>query len=149
MEQPSKGMLEMQAKMQADLPRQNQRGRPVSRETKVGRLISDRQLRVYAIAANANISPRVMSEYCAGRRSFSQHHLLALCRVLEVTPDQILEDEDLEGYEDEVTELTDAESSTGGIHTTKSITDLQREHARRLGNNLPGPAVSRLRQEAQ
>lgn len=80
-----------------------------------------------------------MTEYCAGRKQFTQIHLLSLCRVLEVTPDQILEDVD-EGYTDEVTDLTDSTTSTGGIHKTKTIKDLQRDQEQRLG-----PRVSRLR----
>lgn len=123
------------------LEKPNQRGRPISRETKLGRLISDRGYRAYSIAANANISPRILTEYCGGRRTFTQQHILSLCRVLSVTPDQILEDVDDE-YEDEVTELTSTDTSTGGIHSTKSVKDLQREQESRLG-----PRVSRLRRK--
>lgn len=120
------------------------RGRPISRETKLGRLMSDRHIKSYTVAGLTGISPRILSEYCAGRREMPQHHLLALCRVLETTPDLILEDEIIEDdYEDEETQLIDPSTSTGGIHKTKTVEDLRREQEMRLG-----PRVSRLRKEA-
>lgn len=128
------------------------RGRPVSRESKLGRLLSAKGLKSYEVGGLASISSRMMTEYCARRKQYSQRHLLALCRVLNVTPDQILEDEDLEQYDytattpdstDREAELSSSETSVGGLHQTKTIQDLQREQAQKFG-----PRYSRLR-EAQ
>lgn len=124
------------------LGKQSGRGRPISRETKLGRLLSDRELRSYSVAASAGISPRYLTEYCAGRRAFTQDHVLSLCRVLGVTPDMILEDVE-DDYEDEVTQLTDADTSTGGLHQTRTVEDLQRQQHNTFGPTLP--RVSRLR----
>lgn len=129
--------------MMAQIGKGDQRGRPINRESKFGRLLSDRQLRAYSVAANANIAPRILTEYCGGRRKFTQVHLLTLCRLLDVTPDMILEDEDLvipdSNYQDSETELTDSDTSVGGIDHTSRIEDIKRDF---------GPKISRLRKEA-
>lgn len=108
------------------LEQTTKRGRPVSKDTKLGRLISERNLNASRVAVFANITPRYMTEYMAGRKQFRPQDILALCRVLQVNPDAIIEDIDDE-YEDEVTQLTDSNTSVGGIHTTKTVEDLQRQ----------------------
>lgn len=107
------------------------RGRPISQETKLGRMMFRRGLRAYYIAARAGFSSRIMTEYCAGRRTIEQTHLLALCRVLEVEPHEISEDID----EDYVEELQDAEHTLPS-HTTKTVKDLQREHRANLPQRI-------------
>lgn len=115
------------------------RGRPINNDTKLGRLIVKQGLRSYVVAGEANISPRLLTEYCAGRREMTQQHILSLCRVLRCNPWDIIEDVDDE-YQDEVTTLTDPAKSTGGISGTRTVEDLQRMQNARLS-----PRQSRLR----
>lgn len=109
------------------------RGRPISQETKLGRMMFRRGLRAYYIAARAGFSSRVMTEYCAGRRPMNQEHLLALCRVLECEPYEILDD--VEEGDDYMEPLHDAEQTLPS-HQTKTVKDLQREHRMNLPRRI-------------
>lgn len=128
---PEKYQGNLAPNVAASIKKQTGRGRPNSRETKLGRLLSDRDLNVSSVGVFANVSPRYMTEYCAGRKELTQVHILSLCRVLDVTPDMIMEDVEDE-YQDEITELTDSSTSIGGLRKTKTVKDLQREQKARL-----------------
>lgn len=65
------------------------RGRPHSLETKLGVMIKQRDTNVYTVAGQAQIAPRIMTEYLAGRRRIRDDHLANLSRVLECEPDEI------------------------------------------------------------
>lgn len=118
-----------------------QRGRPINPDTKLGRLINRQARRSYVVAGEAGISPRLLTEYCAGRREMTQQHILSLCRVLDCNPWDILEDVDPD-YEDEITNLTDSTKSAGGIGGTRTVEDLQKMQNARLT-----PRQSRLRKK--
>lgn len=102
------------------------RGRPISSESKLGRILNERQLRAYAVCAAAGINPRTFTEYCAARMEFTDKDLLSLCRVLEVEPWQLIED-DTTQHREYVDPLTDSEQ-TLPARNTKSIEDLKRQH---------------------
>lgn len=112
----------------AKAPTGKSKGRPVCQETRLGRRINELDMRLYEVSGKANINPRLMTEYCAGRKAISDHHLLALCRVLKVEPWQILEDDPEEdaNYTDPLTDSaqTVPTPSTG----LKTVDDLKREH---------------------
>ena len=44
----------------------------------------------YKIAAAAGIAPSTISEYQRGRREISAKHLIALCEVFDVQPEEII-----------------------------------------------------------
>lgn len=69
----------------------NGRGKPVTTKTRLGRAITDRKVKVYVLCGATDITPRLMTEYIAGRKIPQPHHLEAICRVLDCEPEEILE----------------------------------------------------------
>lgn len=109
------------------------RGRPISQETKLGRAITRQGLRSYAVAGGAGFSPRLLTEYVSGRMPIPDHHLLALCRVLNMEPWQLKEDE----QEEETTEeqLLDSARTVPMPKNLRTVEDLKRAHR----NHYPLP----------
>lgn len=66
------------------------KGRPFPTHTPLGKVMAKRGLRKYQVAGAAGISDRQLTEYLAGRASFSIEHLAKLCRVLKVDPEVLL-----------------------------------------------------------
>jgi DNA-binding transcriptional regulator YdaS (Cro superfamily) len=50
----------------------------------------------YLIAVKAGFAPSRLSEYALGRRPMPPHHLIALCRVMGLQPEDIADDYELE-----------------------------------------------------
>lgn len=72
-------------------PYRARQGRPLRTDTKLGALIVQRNLKAYEVSSMAGIAPRMLSEYTAGRRDISAHHIIALSRALDVDPERILQ----------------------------------------------------------
>lgn len=101
------------------------KGRPHSTETKLGLLLQRREIRVYAFAAQVGVSPRMLTEYLAGRRQIRDKHLSEMCRVLGVEP------EDISG--DSQDDVTDAAGRP--LNGERSVKALQaRNQAMRSGH---------------
>lgn len=50
----------------------------------------------YIIGAAAHIHPTTLSHYARGRREISSRHLVALCKLFECEPDEILGEVEVE-----------------------------------------------------
>lgn len=89
------------------------RGRSFPIDTPLGRAIWHSGLKLYQVAARAEISPRMLTEYLAERRRISDDHLEKLSRALDVPAADIADPS--------VVNVTD---STG-----MKLTDLQQRQA--------------------
>lgn len=65
--------------------------RQYPRHTKLGRLMYERGLRAIDMTVGADIYPRTMTEYLAGRKRPSSRSLVRLTTFLKVKPEAILE----------------------------------------------------------
>lgn len=116
-----------------NLKMNDRRGRPKSAETKLGRYLVENNYKSGSVAAAAGFTSRLLTEYMAGRRNIPQHHLLALCRVLEVTPDKILDEPIIDDEDDDnESQLHDAQHTVPGLQHVQKINDLKRQHQQRL-----------------
>lgn len=72
---------------------------PISRHTKVGRMLSDecarRGVPLYVISGELRIHYITLSNYCSGAKRISHKHFLALCDYFDCEP------QDLDGLSDE------------------------------------------------
>lgn len=64
-------------------------GRPFSTATPLGRRIRFLGLEAYWVAARAQVSPRQLTEYLAGRATISHEHLARLSQVLDCEPEDL------------------------------------------------------------
>jgi DNA-binding Xre family transcriptional regulator len=69
------------------------RARPYPKHTKLGRLMWDRGLTANETAFASKVYHRTLTELLAGRVKPSAKQLHGLCQVLQVEPDQLLEDQ--------------------------------------------------------
>jgi DNA-binding Xre family transcriptional regulator len=69
------------------------RGRPICLDTKLGQIMKSRGYPAYEVAVAANFSPRLMTEYLAGRRILRTEHIAGICKFLNVEPEDIIEPE--------------------------------------------------------
>ena len=77
-------------------PRVNPGGRrPFSQDTPLGKLLAYRRLTATQLSARADIHPRILSDYLAGRKKPTAVHALRLAKVLDVRPILILNPEAL------------------------------------------------------
>jgi DNA-binding Xre family transcriptional regulator len=69
------------------------RGRPINLDTKLGRYITTHNFVSYEVANAGGFSPRLMTEYLAGRRVIKVDHLVKLCQFLRCEPEDIVDEE--------------------------------------------------------
>lgn len=126
------------------------RGRPAGMDSKLGRLVREREILAYRVATECGFSARIMTEYCAGRRIIRPHHLEALANFFGVDKQDLVED-------DLIRDLTGANGlmlkGEGNPLGFSCITDY-REYQRRMaakevkeggGPKLPGiPTLVRV-----
>lgn len=67
------------------------KGRYVSRNTRLGRMIYDRNMRAYQVAGKSGVYARLLTEYTNGRRVILPEHAIALAKVLDCKPEDIIE----------------------------------------------------------
>lgn len=65
-------------------------GHPINTRTKLGAEIASRGEPVYMWSGRAQIAYSTMNDYISGRRPIPHHHLLKLCDVLDVEPEDII-----------------------------------------------------------
>ena len=68
------------------------RGRPYPTHTRLGSLMDERGLMANTVAMQAGVHPRILSELLSGRKRPNPRHLAGLCSMLDVDPDDLLED---------------------------------------------------------
>lgn len=64
-------------------------GRPFSKKTPLGRVMSERHLRVSQVAGACNVPIRVMSEYLAGRVLIRGDHLARMSEYFNLDTDEL------------------------------------------------------------
>lgn len=65
-------------------------GHPISTHTKIGALIASTGEPVYMWSARARIAYSTLNDYICGRRPISHNHLIRLCDVFDVEPEQLI-----------------------------------------------------------
>lgn len=93
----------------------NGRGKPVTTKTRLGRIITEQNVKLYVLCGQTNIYARRMTEYVQGRRVLTADHCAALCKALGCKPEDIIEPNLRE-------HLTDATGMPkGGFKSVKDI----------------------------
>lgn len=67
------------------------KGRYVCLDTRLGRMIHDRNIKAYLVAARSGVYARLLTEYTNGRRVITPEHAEALASVLNCKPEDIIE----------------------------------------------------------
>lgn len=66
------------------MPVVREAGRPYPITTNLGKIMYARGLRAFEVAGKANVAPRTLTEYLAGRKEISDTHLVYLSALLGV-----------------------------------------------------------------
>lgn len=107
-------------------------GRPACEETKLGRLLNERGVHTYELGNYIKASPRIITEYCAGRRAIPKDKLILMGEFFDLDPEFIKE----EPGESQLQAENDLDLAQPRLNPS----EVSREYKQKLGLKMPGLA---------
>lgn len=124
------------------------RGRYVSLDTRLGRMIHDRNMKAYLVAAKAEVYPRLMTEYTNGRRVILPEHAERLAKVLNCKPEDIIEPNLTQDLTDTCGKPLDKSLSSAKLVNRSHLEKIAKKDSKPVVAHTPNVAPERLIRKA-